>query len=357
MIMQFPRRANRLRGPRVPALSAIALGLVLAVILAACSAPSRHGGATGPTTAAHGIRIAAVFSGPVSDHDFNQLGLDALQALARDGATTAYTENVAPEDAAQEMRRYATEGNSVIWAHGGQFYDAAVAVAREHPTITFITEYDGHPAEQPANVWILDRQFHLGFYAVGALASELTRTGIVGYVGGLPLPFSYAEVHAMRQAFHDSGAVTTLRAVWTGDFNDVAKARAAAKALIGEGADVIVGSLNGGGTGLFDAAAAESTGGRHIWVTTKYTDKALMDPGGNRAGALLYDFAWPLQYVTAKIRGGEHTGYYPMGLASGVDLRVSPDVSADARRAAQLAISRINDGRVEVAEDTAPVSG
>ncbi len=329
---------------------AVGLAITLAAMVVGCARqPAMHG--------SDPARIAAIFSGPVSDHDFNALGLDALEAAARDGASTTYTPSVSQRDAERILRTYAADGNTIIWAHGSQFYDATARVARENPAVTFIAEYDGRPADQPANVWVLDRQFHLGFYALGALASELTKTGTIGYVGGLPLPYSHAEVHAMRQAIHDAGATTTVHAVWTGDFNDPTKARQAADTLIAEGADVIVGSLNGGGVGLFDAAAAASTGGRHVWVTTKYTDTARIDPGDNRAGTLLYDYSWPLKYLVAKIALGERTGYYPMGLASGVHLEVPATVPAAAGRAAQIAVARITDGRVTVTVDTSVTAG
>ena len=70
----------------------------------------------------------------------------------------------------------------------------------------FIAEGDSNLENPPANLWFIDRNFHVGFYGIGALAARATKTGKIGYIGGVTLPFSYAEVHAIQQAIKDSGS-------------------------------------------------------------------------------------------------------------------------------------------------------
>jgi basic membrane protein A len=303
------------------------------------------------------VKIAAIFSGPVTDADYNQLGYLALQAAEKQGATTTYTESVPVPDTERVLREYVADGNTVIWTHGSQFYDATAKVAADNPDIAFIGEFDGHPADLPKNVWTFDRQFHLGFYAVGVLASELSTSGKVGYVGGLSLPFSYSEVHAMKQAFEDAGASTTLTPVWTGDFNDPTKAQQIATQLINDGADVIVGSLNNGVVGTLKAAESTSTADHTISVTAKYTDKSSLDSGGNYAGTVLYDFTKPLLDVVGKIAGKETTGYYPLGFSTGVTISMPDSVPADVQKRVEDTMAKIEDGTITVALDTTQIGG
>lgn len=304
-----------------------------------------------------GLKIAAIFSGPVTDADYNQLGYLALQAAEKAGAQTTYTESTAVPDAERVLREYVADGNNVIWTHGSQFYDATAKVAADNPDVTFIGEFDGNPTDLPANVWTFDRQFHLGFYAIGVLASRLSTTGKVGYVGGLSLPFSYAEVHAMQQAISDTGASTTLTPVWTTDFNDPTKAQQISTQLINDGADVIVGSLNNGAVGTFKAAEAASTADKKIWVTAKYTDKSSLDSGGNYAGTVLYDFTQPLIDVLNKIVGKTTTGYYPLGFSTGVTISMPDTVPADIRAAVTDTMSKVDDGTITVKLDTSKIGG
>lgn len=298
------------------------------------------------------VKIAALFSGPVTDADYNQLGLLGLQAAEKEGAKTTYTESVPVPDAERVIREYVADGNTVVWTHGSQFYDATAKVAADNPDVNFIAEFDGHPEGQPANVWIFDRQFHLGFYAIGVLAAKLSQTGKIGYVGGLSLPFSYSEVHAMNQAITDLSSSTTIKPVWTGDFNDPTKAQQISTQLINDGADVIVGSLNNGAVGTFKAAEAASS---KVWVTAKYTDKSSLDSGGNYAGTVLYDFTKPLGDVLTKVLAGETTGYYPLGFSTGVTISMPDDVPGDVRDAVTDTMKKIEDGTITVKLDTGKV--
>ena len=65
----------------------------------------------------------------------------------------------------------------------------------------------------------------------------------------------------MEQALEDSGSSATLTPVWTGDFNDPTKAQQFASQLIAGGNDVILGSLNLGMVGAFEAVKSEGGGG------------------------------------------------------------------------------------------------
>ena len=259
---------------------------------------------------------------------------------------------MAVPDVEARLNEAVGDGNDVIWTHGSQFYDATAKVAKANPDVAFIAEYDGEPKDQPDNVWTIDRQFHLGFYGIGVFASKLSKTGTVGYVGGLNLPFSYSEVHAMEQAFADTGASTKLRPVWTGDFNDAAKAQQFTTQLLSQGADVIVGSLNQGATGTFQAFEGKPAGAG--WVTAKYTDKSSA-AGEHYAGTLLYDFTKPLREVLEKIDGGETKGRYPIGFDTGVTIQMSDAVPADVKTAVTEAMDKVKSGAVTVKLDVSKV--
>ena len=325
----------------------VVMGAALALLVSGCGSDEPSGGGDGDAT-----KIAAIFSGPTNDNDYNALGLAALKAAEQDGAEISYTEKVAGPDVEARLNEAVGDGNDVVWTHGSQFYDATAKVAKANPDVAFIAEYDGEPKDQPDNVWTIDRQFHLGFYGIGVFASKLSKTGTVGYVGGLNLPFSYSEVHAMEQAFADTGASTKLRPVWTGDFNDAAKAQQFTTQLLSQGADVIVGSLNQGATGTFQAFEGKPAGAG--WVTAKYTDKSSA-AGEHYAGTLLYDFTKPLREVLEKIDGGETKGRYPIGFDTGVTIQMSDAVPADVKTAVTEAMDKVKSGAVTVKLDVSKV--
>ncbi|MFW5466267.1 BMP family ABC transporter substrate-binding protein [Knoellia sp. CPCC 206391] len=335
------------------AATTLAFASVSALVLAGCGGGEEGtDGADGGDGGDGKAVVAAIFSGPTNDADYNAVGLAALNAAKAAGAEVSFTEKVAVPDVEARLTEAVGDGATVVWTHGSQFYDATAKVAKNNPDVNFIAEYDGVPKDQPANVWTIDRQFHLGFYGIGVLASKLSKTGTIGYVGGLSLPFSMAEVHAMEQAVKDSGASTAIKPVWTGDFNDAAKAQQFTTQLLGQGADVIVGSLNVGSTGTFQAFEGRAAGDG--WVTAKYTDKSAA-AGEHYAGSVVYDFEKPLADVLAKIKAGEEKGNYPLGFDTGVTIKLAEGVPADAKAAVDKAMADVKAGTVKVELNTAKI--
>jgi len=342
------------RGLTRRAATTFAFASISALVLAGCGGSGDDAG-TDSGSGGDGAKkevIAAIFSGPTNDADYNAVGLKALKAAESAGAKISFSEKVAVPDVEARLTEAVGDGATVVWTHGSQFYDATAKVAKNNPDVNFIAEYDGVPKDQPANVWTIDRQFHLGFYGMGVFASKLSKTGTVGYVGGLSLPFSMAEVHAMEQAIKDTGATTKVKPVWTGDFNDAAKAQQFSTQLLGQGADVIVGSLNVGSTGTFQAFEGRAEGDG--WVTAKYTDKAAA-AGKHYAGSLEYDFDKPLADVLGKIGSGEEKGNYLLGFDTGVTIKVADGVPADVKAAVDKAMNDVKSGAVKVKLDTAKI--
>lgn len=344
-----PRLSSR---PTRRTVGAMVAAATMSLTLAACGEDTGDSAGSGGEGEEATHKIAAIFSGPTNDADYNFLGLEALQAAEAAGAEISFTEKVAVPDVEARLNEAVGDGATVVWTHGSQFYDATAKVATNNPDVVFIGEYDGTPENQPDNVWTIDRNFHLGFYAIGVLASELSESGTVGYVGGLSLPFSMAEVHAMEQAIEDSAASTRVVPVWTGDFNDAAKAQQFTQQLLTQGADVVVGSLNQGSTGTFQAFEGRPEGDG--WVTAKYTDKSAA-AGSHYAGTVLYDFVQPLEELLEKIEAGETTGRYPLGFDTGVDIKMSDAVPAEVQTVVQDTIEKVRSGEVEVELNTAPI--
>lgn len=295
-------------------------------------------------------KMAAIFPGVITDADYNTLGYIGLTAVQKElGIEIAYSESVAVPDVDRVMREYIDDGFNIIFTHGGQFVSQTKELAAEFPEVYFIAEGDGDVEDAPANFWIIDRNFQVGFYAIGALAAQQTQTGKIGYIGGLTLPFSYAEVHAMEQAIDDLGLDVELNAVWAGNFNDPTKARELADAMIADGVDVIVGSLNLGMFGIFEAVKAAPD---PVWVTAKYTDKTNFAPE-NYISSVLYDFEGPLTEIVQKIIDGETGGYYPLGFDTGVALQMPLlNVSDKLNTSIGDLIEKVESGEIEVVKNS-----
>ena len=131
----------------------------------------------------------------------------------------------------------------------------------------------GNKAPFPPNVAEYDvKQAEVAFLA-GAAAAMLSKTGAVSYVGGLEIP---SIVNAGKEfgigAKFINPNIKYFEA-YTGDFDDVVKAKEATLAAIAQGADIHYHILNLGLRGLEQAAREKGT---HI--IGSYTDRCGTDP-------------------------------------------------------------------------------
>jgi len=326
-----------------------ALLVIVSLIAAQCGAATP----AAPVETAQEYKFAAIFPGVITDADYNTLGYIGATAVQSDlGLEMAYSESVAVPDVERVMREYIDNGFNIIFTHGGQFVSQTIELANEFPDVYFIGEGDAPVEDAPPNLWIIDRNFHTGFYGIGAVAGKLTQTGKIGYIGGLTLPFSNAEVHAMEQAVNDLGLDVEINSVWVGDFNDPTKAREFTEAMLAEDVDVIVGSLNLGMFGLFEAV--KNSSGK-VWATAKYVDKSNYAPE-NYVTAVIYDWAAPLKEISQKIMEGETGGYYPLTFGTGFDLQLPlKNVPDELNSEIEQIVEDVKSGKVEVIKNTEPI--
>lgn len=342
----------------------VSLMILLSMLVAGCGQATPAPATSAPAAAetappeaappeAMTYKLAAVFPGVITDADYNTLAYVGLTAVKSDlGVDTAFSESVPVPDVDRVMREYIDAGYNMIWTHGGQFVNQTVELARAFPDLIFIAEGDAPVENPPANLWFIDRNFHTGFYAIGATAAKATTSGKIGYIGGQTLPFSYAEVHAVQQALTDLGSNAELKTVWVGDFNDPTKARQVADAMMAEGVDVIMGSLNLGMLGVFEAVKANPT---KVLVTAKYTDKTSFAPD-HYITSLLYDFAGPLKEIVTRTQNGETGGYYPLGFDTGVAVQLPlKNVGEAVMNEVKTITEDIVSGKIEVVKDINPI--
>jgi basic membrane protein A len=335
-------------------LFASALTAATLLTVTACGGGDSGGSAAGGSgESADAPKIAAVFSGVTTDADYTFLGLQALKSAEKEfGAKTTFSESVAVPDAERVIREYVADGNTVVWTHGSQFYDATVKVAKETPDVTFIAEQDTQPADVPKNVYVLDRNFHLAFYPLGILAGATTKSGKIAYLGGATLPFSYSEVHAVQQALQDSGSSATLTPVWTGDFNDPAKAQQFTSQLVAGGNDVVLGSLNLGMVGAFEGVKSEGDG--KTLMTAKYTDKSKLAPK-NYVTSVIYDFSVMLDEILNQVQDGKTGGYLGMDYDKGISVQEPANVDKAVADKVDKAVADLKSGAIEVKRDVTPI--
>jgi basic membrane protein A len=307
------------------------------------------------------FRVALLTPGPISDAGWNAGAYEGLLRI-RDSldAEVSHVETKTPAEFEEAFRDYARRGYRLVLGHGFEFQDAAARVAADFPNTVFITTSGS--TVRP-NVSPIVFELEQGTYLAGMLAGGLTRTGRVGFVGGIRLP----PVEGTYLGF--AGGVRAVRPdaeamqAYIGNFEDVAAAKEHALAQIRRGADILIHNADAASFGLFQAAR-ESPG---VLALGSNKDQNAVAPDVIVASATL-DVPHALLLTARAVRDGAfQPGVRFFGIRDGVvDLVLNPALAARVPETLRRRIGAARDSiiagtlrvpRVEFVGDSVPVAG
>lgn len=186
-------------------------------------------------------KAAFVYVGPVGDHGWSyrhDVGRKAVEEALGDQVETSFVENVSEgPDAERVIRQLATAGNDIIFTTSFGFMNPTVRVARQFPDVKFehATGY-----QQTPNLSTYMARFYEGRAVIGTIAGLMTKTGIVGYIVSFPIPEVVRGINSFYLAASKVRPDIQVKIVWVNSWYDPGKEADAAKALIDQGADIIV---------------------------------------------------------------------------------------------------------------------
>jgi basic membrane protein A len=224
---------------------------VLAFGTTACG--SSDGGSAG----SGGLSVGVFLPGSVNDTGFMQSGFDGfnrIKAKYGDKVDASYVEQVAPADYQQALQRFASKNDLVI-SVGGQTDADVRKVAPQFPDVKFVEIGGPSDAVPMANLAYYDPQQAEAEFLSGAAAAKASKSGVVGFVGGVELPAIVNAANAFGNgARFARPEIKVLTPQYVGDFNDPAKAKQAAGTAYAGGADVLGQIVNLGKQGMEQAA-------------------------------------------------------------------------------------------------------
>jgi basic membrane protein A and related proteins len=214
----------------------------------------------------------------------------------------------------QVLRKFAKDGYSPIMTVGFAWATALGKIADEFPNTKFgIIDM---VVDKP-NVQSIVFKEQESSFLVGALAAEMSKTGKVGFVGGMDIPLiSKFECGYAQGVKYASGGKDEVFANMTGTtpaaWNDPVKGGELAKSQIDRGADVVYAAAGATGQGVLKAAA--DAGKLSIGVDS---DQDYMFPGKVLTSALKrVDLATYKSFMDAK-GGSWKPGIQVLGLKEG----------------------------------------
>ena len=210
-----------------------------------------------PTTAAPPAKKELVFAiilpSSKDDKAFSESGYTGLtNAVKKVGGKVVFQENVAVASAQEALRNLASQKPTIVMSLGGQFADAIATVAPSFPDVQFMG-INGTKTGPNLSSWSL-AEGEVAYLAGILVAGENPGVKKIARVAGItiaPLQFGTAGfIDGARSVDPEIQYISTF----TGNMDDVAKAKEATLAAANAGARFIYTGMNNALVGMEQAA-------------------------------------------------------------------------------------------------------
>jgi len=261
-----------------------------------------------PAMAADKFRVAALFPGGINDGSFNQSGHEGLKKIEKElGAEISFIEKVPGAYEEENLVDYARRGYDLIIAHGGQMDNSVIKVAKKFPEVKFFVTNGGASGSNIANGGL--NQNHYGYIA-GVLAAKMTKTNKISFISAQNFPFVVSVYEAIKKGAVATKQKVEVSAVYTGDWEDVHKAKEAAFAEIAKGTDVLFPYLNLATLGIIDGAREKDVYvfGEIFCADQKEVDRQFNIAPKNTLAIVLMNYGGVVFEVAKLVKEGKFEG-------------------------------------------------
>ena len=211
------------------------------ILIAATAAVLATGAGLLGASAADKLKIGFIYLGPVGDLGWTyQHDLGRLEMLKEfgDKVETTFLENVSEgPDSERSIEQLARAGNKLIFTTSFGYMEPTLKVAKKYPNVHFehATGYKRNP-----NMSTYSGRFYEGRYIQGIIAAKMSKSGVLGYIASFPIPEVISGINATILGAQTINPNIKIKIIWANTWFDPGKEADAAKALIDQGADVLM---------------------------------------------------------------------------------------------------------------------
>jgi basic membrane protein A len=299
---------------------------------------------------ADGKGPAIVFDiGGKFDKSFNESMFNGAEKFKKETGTDYGQFEIANEaQREQAIRNFADKGYSPIIAAGFAQADAVTKVAKDYPDLKFAII--DMVVDLP-NVESIVFKEHEGSYLVGELAALSSKSGKVGFVGGMDIPlihkFACGYVQGVKAANKDAAVFQNMVGDTGAAWNDPVKAGEITKGQMAKGADVVYAAAGGSGLGVLQAMADAKKLAIGVDANQNY-----LHPGNVLTSMVKHVDVAVYNIMKDGVKGFQ-PGIHALGLKEGgvdyaMDDNNKPLVTADMAKAVEAAKADIISGKVQV---------
>ncbi len=243
------------------------------------------------------LYIYAAYATPIEE-PWDGVIHSALQKAADEGKIRyEWTDDIGYSGDMERVLREVAEQQKPDAIFGDAFgnEEAVRRVAADYPDIAFVFGSGLGPADP--NLSVFDNWIHEPAYLCGLIAGGVTKSNVIGVVGGYPVPEVNRIVNAFIQGVKEVNPDAKVLVTFINSWFDPAAAKEAALAQIDSGADVLFAER----FGVIEAAVE-----RNVLAFGNMSDQYELGPDHVLTGPV-WNMTPTVEYVIKQINAGAYT--------------------------------------------------
>ncbi|AYE36257.1 BMP family ABC transporter substrate-binding protein [Borrelia turcica IST7] len=200
--------------------------------------------------------VSVIVDGTFDDKGFNESSSKAMKQLEKEFGVNIIEKESKASDYLGDIGGLEDGGSSLIWGLGFKFTDVFLQKARENANVNYAIIEGSYSAdvELPKNLVNVNFRSEEGAFLVGYIAAKTTKTGNIGFLGGIEgeviNAFRYGYEAGARYANKD----IKVNAQYVGTFTDLSLGRSMASKMYSDGIDIIFAAAGLSGLGAIEVA-------------------------------------------------------------------------------------------------------
>ncbi len=272
----------------------VVAGLAATLVLAACQP------AVTPTPSEAGPKVLKVFGAfatPIEEPWDGVIHSALLEAQSKGQVEYKWQDNIGYAGDMERVLRQTAEQDrpNIIFGDAFGNEEAVRRVAAEFRDVAFVFGSGLGPSEP--NLSVFDNWIHEPAYLIGLIAGKMTKSNVVGVVGGYPVPEVNRLINAFTQGAKEVNPDVQVKVTFLNSWFDPAAAKEAALAQIDAGADVLYAER----FGVIEAAQENA-----LLAFGNMSDQNSLAPDTVVTGPV-WNMTPTVQYIIAQVAGGTYT--------------------------------------------------
>ncbi|MGC4375693.1 BMP family protein [Fictibacillus sp. Mic-4] len=246
----------------------LSVGLAASVMLAGCGSDTSKEAKGGKDK--KDFKVAMVTDvGGVDDKSFNQSAWEGLQRFGKENGLAKdrnykYLQSQSASDYQPNLQRLVRENYDLVYGIGYLMQADVQKVAKQKPDAHLaLVDSVVENQKNVANILFKEQE---GSFLVGLIAGSQTKTGKVGFIGGVTGPVIKRFENGFKAGVKTANPKAEVEVQYAEAFDKAEKGQQIANTFYDKGVDIIFPAAGATGNGVFTEAKNRAKNGKKVWV-------------------------------------------------------------------------------------------